>query len=159
MKILLDTRVTVTFLRAFQPSAGLSHWKIGTRQTCMEWLLIIRHVNSVNYVNSANNVNSYSAVLPPSLMVFFFFTNVLSVFAFHQNPTCSPLTSTETRSLQTKHQFRKVANGSHHFFCQNFNFLRHQKQTSEIKDHTSDSRHWDWLAWGVPAESTCFLAR
>ena len=87
------------------------------------------------------------------------FTNVLSVFAFRQNPTCSPLTRTETRSLQTKHQFRKVANGSHHFFCQNFNFLRHQKQTSEIKDHTSDIRHWDWLAWGVPAESTCFLAR
>ena len=80
MKILLDTRVTVTFLRAFQPSAGLSHWKIGTRQTCMEWLLIIRHVNSVNYVNSANcvnlvnsvnSVNSCSAVLPPSPMVFF----------------------------------------------------------------------------------------
>ena len=59
MKILLDIRVTVTFLRAFQPSAGLSHWKIGTRQTCMKWLLI-----------SVNSVNSYSAVLPPSPMVF-----------------------------------------------------------------------------------------
>ena len=62
MKILLDIHVTVTFLRAFQPSAGLSYWKIGTRQMCMKWLLIIRHVNSVN---------SYSAVLPPSPMVFF----------------------------------------------------------------------------------------
>ena len=85
MKILLDIHVTVTFLRAFQPSAGLSHWKIGTRQTCMEWLLIIRHVNSVNYVNSANSVNlvnsvnsvnSCSAVLPPSPMVFFCTANM-----------------------------------------------------------------------------------
>ena len=32
MKILLDIRVTVTFQGAFQPSAGLSYWKIGTRQ-------------------------------------------------------------------------------------------------------------------------------
>ena len=52
--------MTVIFQRAFQPSAGLSHWKIGTRQTCMKWLLI-----------SVNSVNSYSAVLPPSPMVFF----------------------------------------------------------------------------------------
>ena len=83
-------------------------------------------------------------------------TNVLSVFASRQNPTCSPLTRTETRSLQTKYQ--KVANGSHHFL-QGFNFLIHQQRTSKIKDHTSDIRHWDWLAWGVPAGSTCFLAR
>ena len=62
----------------FLPSAGLSYWKIGTRQMCMKWLLIIRHVNSVeqcqtvsNSVNSVNSVNSYSAVLPPSPMVFF----------------------------------------------------------------------------------------
>ena len=67
------------------------------------------------------------------------FTNVLSVFAFHQNPTCSPLTSTETRSLQTKHQFRKVANGSHHFFLSKFQFL----ETSEtnIRDQRSYIRH------------------
>ena len=62
MKILLDTRVTVTFLRAFQPSAGLSHWKIGTRQTCMKWWLIISHVNSVNHVNNVNSVNSINSV-------------------------------------------------------------------------------------------------
>ena len=47
LNILLDTRVTVIFQGAFQPSAGLSYWKIGTRQMCMKWLLIIRHVNSV----------------------------------------------------------------------------------------------------------------
>ena len=75
MKILLDIRVTVTFQRTFQPSAGLSYWKIGTRQMCMKWLLIIRHVNSVKQCqtvsNSVNSVNGYSAVLPPSPMVFF----------------------------------------------------------------------------------------
>ena len=87
LNILLDTRVTVIFQRAFQLSAGLSHWKIGTRQMCMKWLLIIPHINSVNHVNSVNSVNSvntinsvnsvnlnsansYSAVLPPSPMVF-----------------------------------------------------------------------------------------
>ena len=42
---------------------------------CMKWLLIIRHVNSVEQCqtvsNSVNSVNGYSAVLPPSPMVFF----------------------------------------------------------------------------------------
>merc|ERR1711963_1084251 len=35
MKILLDIHVTVTFQRAFQPSAGLSYRKIRTRQKCV----------------------------------------------------------------------------------------------------------------------------
>ena len=58
----------------------------------MKWLLIIRHVNSVeqcrtvsnsvnsinsvNSDNSVNSVNSYSAVLPPSPMVF---SNVIEI--------------------------------------------------------------------------------
>ena len=40
----------------------------------MKGFLIMRHVNIVNHansVNSVNSVNSYSAVLPPSPMVFF----------------------------------------------------------------------------------------
>ena len=49
----------------------------------MKLLPFLRHVsqqcqtvsNSVNSVNSANSVNSYSAVLPPSPMVFFTFSN------------------------------------------------------------------------------------
>ena len=84
MKILLDIRVTVTFQRTFQPSAGLSYWKIGTRQMCMKWLPIIRHVNSVEQCrtvstvsNSVNSVNSYSAVLPPSPMVFYIYYSYL----------------------------------------------------------------------------------
>ena len=35
----------------------------------------VNSVNSVNIVNSINSVNSYSAVLPPSPMVFFDDTN------------------------------------------------------------------------------------
>ena len=30
------------------------YWNIGTRQTCMKWLLIIRHVNGVKNVNSVH---------------------------------------------------------------------------------------------------------
>ena len=33
-------------------------------------LALVNSVSGVNSVNSANNVNSYSAVLPPSPMVF-----------------------------------------------------------------------------------------
>ena len=62
MKILLDTRVTVTFLRAFQPSAGLSYWKIGTRQMCMKWLLNLRHVNSVKQCQQCRTVSTVSTV-------------------------------------------------------------------------------------------------
>ena len=94
-KILLDIRVRQSIRKYSWTPAGLSHWNIGTRQTCMIWLLfIIRHVNSINHVNSVNSinsvnsvnsvnsinsvnsvnsVNSYSAVLPPSPMVFLFF--------------------------------------------------------------------------------------
>ena len=39
-----------------------SFWQIGTRQTCMKWLLIIRYVNSVNHVNNVNSVNSINSV-------------------------------------------------------------------------------------------------
>ena len=40
----------------------------------------VSSVNSVNHVNSVNSVNSYSAVLPPSPMVFF--VNVFQDFDF-----------------------------------------------------------------------------
>ena len=63
--------MTVTFQRAFQPSASLSHWHIGTRQMWLKGFLIMRHVNSVN------SVNSYSAVLPPSPMVFYIYYSYL----------------------------------------------------------------------------------
>ena len=63
MKILLDIRVTVTFQRAFQPSAGLSYWKIGTTQMCMKWLLIIRHVNSVEQCRTVSIVSTVSTVI------------------------------------------------------------------------------------------------
>ena len=62
LKILLDIRVTVTFQRAFQPSGGLSYWKIGTRQVCMKWLLIIRHVNSVEQCRKVSTVSTASIV-------------------------------------------------------------------------------------------------
>ena len=61
LKILLDIRVTVTFQRAFQPSAGLSYWKIGTRQMCMKWLPIIRHVNSVEQCRTVSTVSTVIA--------------------------------------------------------------------------------------------------
>ena len=61
MKILLDILVTVTFQRAFQPSAGLSYWKIETRQMCMKWLLIIRHVNSVEQCRTVSTVSTVIA--------------------------------------------------------------------------------------------------
>ena len=48
--------MTVTFQRAFQPSAGLSYWKIGTRQMCMKWLLIIGHVKSVEQCRTVSTV-------------------------------------------------------------------------------------------------------
>ena len=63
MKILLDIRVTVTFQRTFQPSAGLSYWKIGTRQMCMKWLPIIRHVNSVEQCRTVSTVSTVSTVI------------------------------------------------------------------------------------------------
>ena len=83
LKILLDIRVTVTFQRAFQPSAGLSYWKIGTRQMCMKWwkwfellrqsyfvntsiimkwLLNLRHVNSVKQCQQCRTVSTVSTV-------------------------------------------------------------------------------------------------
>ena len=55
-KILLDIRVRQSIRKYSWTPAGLSHWNIGTRQTCMIWLLfIIRHVNSINHVNSVNH--------------------------------------------------------------------------------------------------------
>ena len=42
---------------------------------------VSNNVNSVNSVNSVNNVNSYSAVLPPSPMVFFYMiASLIEVF-------------------------------------------------------------------------------
>ena len=38
LNILRATRVTVIFQRAFQPSAGLSHWKIGTIPNAYEMI-------------------------------------------------------------------------------------------------------------------------
>ena len=61
-KILWDIRVTVTFQRTFQPSAGLSYCKIGTRQMCMKWLPIIRHVNSVKQCRTVLTVSTKSTV-------------------------------------------------------------------------------------------------
>ena len=69
LKILLDIRVTVTFQRAFQPSAGLSYWKIGTRQMCMKWLLIIRHVNSVEQCRTVSTVSTVSIVSTVSSVI------------------------------------------------------------------------------------------
>ena len=63
MKILLDIRVTVTFQRAFQSSAGLSYWKGGTRQMCMKLLLIIRHINSVEQCQTVSTVLTVSTVI------------------------------------------------------------------------------------------------
>jgi len=62
LKTLLDIRVTVTFQRAFQPSAGLSYWKIGTRQMCIKWLLIIRPVNSVEQCRTVSTVSTVPTV-------------------------------------------------------------------------------------------------
>ena len=45
----------------FLPSAGLSYWKIGTRQICMKWLLIIRHVNSVKQCQTVSTVSTVIA--------------------------------------------------------------------------------------------------
>ena len=74
MKILLDIRVTVFFQRAIQPSAVLSYWKL-EQDKCVgnDYSLYIMSTvsNSVDSVKSVNSVNSYSAVLPPSPMVFF----------------------------------------------------------------------------------------
>ena len=47
----------------FLPSAGLSYWKIGTRQICMKWLLIIRHVNSVKLCQTVSTVSTVSTVI------------------------------------------------------------------------------------------------
>ena len=60
MKILPDIRVTVTFRRAFQPSAGLSYWKIRKRQMCMKWLFIIRHVYSFEQRRIVSTVSTVS---------------------------------------------------------------------------------------------------
>ena len=62
LKILLDIRVTVTFILTFPPSAGLSYWKIGTRQMCMKWLLIICHVNSVEQCQTVSTVSTVPTV-------------------------------------------------------------------------------------------------
>ena len=62
MKIIQAIRVTVTFQRTFHPSAGLSYWKIGTRQMCMKWLLIIRHVNSVEQCQTVSTVPTVSTL-------------------------------------------------------------------------------------------------
>ena len=78
MKILLDIRVTVTFQRTFQPSAGLSYWKIGTRQMCMKWLLlIIRHVNSVEQCRTVSTVSTVIARCYLHLRWYFYVTYVL----------------------------------------------------------------------------------
>ena len=62
MKILLDIQ------RTFQPSAGLSYWKIGTRQMCMKWLPIIRHVNSVEQCRTVSTVSTLSTVSTVSIV-------------------------------------------------------------------------------------------
>ena len=50
-------------------------------------------VNSVNSVNGVNSVNSYSAVLPPSPMVFFVIIKVFGrqdkITPFHRNESVS----------------------------------------------------------------------
>merc|ERR1712240_606129 len=76
LKILLDIRVTVTFQRAFQPSAGLSYWKIGTRQMCIKLLLIIRHVNSVEQCRTVSTVSTVPTVSTVSTV-----STVLTVIA------------------------------------------------------------------------------
>ena len=63
MKILPDIQ------RTFQPSAGLSYWKIGTRQMCMKWLLIIRHVNSVEQCRTVSTVSTMSTVSTVSTVI------------------------------------------------------------------------------------------
>ena len=91
MKILLDICVTVTFqkgISALSWSFLLENWNktnvyemITHYTSCQQCRTVSNSVNSVNSVNSfnsvnsvnnVNSVNSYSAVLPPSPMVFFF---------------------------------------------------------------------------------------
>ena len=72
LKILLDKCVTVTFCpQLVFPIGKLEQHKCVWNDYSLYVISTVsNNVNSVNSVNSVNNVNSYSAVLPPSPMVF-----------------------------------------------------------------------------------------
>ena len=46
-----------------------SYWKIGTRKMCMKWLLIIRHVNSVEQCRTVSTVSKVSTVSTVSTVI------------------------------------------------------------------------------------------
>ena len=70
-----------------------SYWKIGTRQMCMKWLLIIRHVNSVKQCQTVSTVSTVIARCYLHLRWYFSMYKGINAFYWSSIINCQMLPS------------------------------------------------------------------
>ena len=119
----------------FLPSAGLSYWKIGTRQICMKWLLIIRHVNSVKQCQTVSTVSTVSTVIARCyLHLRWYFWNQITIiiidfliFAAPSSSSSLPLSISSSQKLRTSGLRLKFENSEMQTVVELFVFQMIQK--------------------------------
>ena len=127
----------------FLPSAGLSYWKIGTRQICMKWLLIIRHVNSVEQCRTVSTVLTFITRCYLHLRWYFCYKNTAGQYAKDSPSTCQSLQLTVRAIQRTNHATPKNVFGCNLQKCKCTN----GSKFGQRQRHHHFQRSWGVLFW------------